>query len=440
MTASDWLEMHLQVEQAVLSACTIDPEMIHTIGDTLNPLDFEEPLHQVIWGTMLDLRQQGEPIGRVALVTRLVDVEPRMLSYIEAMEKLNPISYHGPYYASLVKENAIKRRLVDGTREISEMALADPDAARAKLRELEQSTQPAAPLEDSTDSWEVLMDHLVGGGESDPPVMTGLPPLDAVMGGMGRGDLVIVGARPSIGKTSLATTIAHHVCLRMERPVAFVSLEMLQARILEKLLCLETDIPYAELTSGHLEGHALDRAGQGMERLRAAPIAVLGAQGLTAQTLRASVKRSHERLPLALVVVDYLQLVKADGKLQNREQEIASITAELKALALELECPVMALSQLNREPEHSPGREPRMSELRESGSQEATADAVLLLWRPNGEDEERRDPVQKVKCAVAKNRLGQTGTVTLGFRGSHMQFCALDTHSNGWGARDGGRG
>jgi replicative DNA helicase len=428
---------NLEAEQAFLGSCLMETEMLGRMDSTLKAEDFYLPAHQVIFEAMCRLRADDKPTDMVLLCDELGDtglaaVDPNQgAAYIAALPGLVAVPWDGPYYADVVLNHSRLRMVVEmaeGLRQPGE----DADAAIARAEAIIDTAKRKRTVVDwehKDESLDRLLGRLSGPAtEEDSGLSSGIQPLDSLLKGLKRGDLILIGARPSVGKTSLLATIAHFIGLRSGEPVTVFSVEMLRDRIWEKLLAIELDWTWDKVT-----GHSFtDRERGDLEGavalLKAAPIDVVPAQEWTVEQIRSSMRKLAERRRPGLVAVDYLQLIEAEGKFESRVQIVATISKNLKRMALELECPVIVASQLNREQADRPDKEPRLEDLKESGAQEQDADVVILLHRPiKKEDKDKPLPdVIPTVAHVAKNRLGKQGKVKIGFRGAHHQFVALE--------------
>lgn len=418
-------------EQALLGAILVQPASMPAIAEIIEPGDFLHPAHQTIYGAMLTLLAQHVPPDFITLTVALGESMAAIggLSYLGGLSLNCPSSLHGLHYAGLVREASRKRLLLRAGESLANDLAGDVDTTLSTLRAVIADVERRGGTPDTEDpsaAWDALHARLTGPATDDAMgVPTGLAPLDGWLHGLKKGNLVIVGARPGVGKTSLATTITVHVALTLGRPVLFFTLEMLADEIREKLLSLATGIPWRELTGHGMTQQQQQWVTDSTDRLKAASLEVVGAREWTMSQIRAKAREMHQQQPQALIVVDYLQLIAPEGRRENRTQEVSAISASLKGLSLELECPVLCLSQLNRAPEQRAAAEPTMAELRESGAQEQDASVVLLLWPENQPDEEAR-AVTPVNLKIDKNRMGEHGIrLQLGFRGARMQFVAL---------------
>lgn len=425
---------NIEAEEAILGAILTNPVCFNKVADMLNSKSFYKPANKVIYEAIVDLFTKNQAIDIVTVSERLNEQDKLELvggrAYINDLA-LNVITTANiEYYAKIVQEKAIKRELINAGSEIVEMAY-DNTTTEATLDNAEKLIFNIAQQKTSTDlvsvkdlvltSYEQISyryehrDELTG-------VPTGFYDFDNMTSGLQKSDLVILAARPSMGKTALALNIAQNVALKAKKTVAIFSLEMSKEQLVQRMLCSEAEVDTQKLKTGNMQASDWEKLTTAMNHFADAPLYIDDRPGATVMEVRAKCRRlAMEEKDLGLVVIDYLQLMEASGK-EDRTQQISGISRGLKGLARELNVPVIALSQLSRAVESRPDKRPMMSDLRESGAIEQDADIIMFIYRDeyyNKEDTENRG---KAEVIVAKHRNGAVGSVDLLFQGSITKF------------------
>ena len=427
---------NVEMEQSILGAILQNNDAIVRLADTLQEEDFYHDAHKWLYRAMLDLFQENVPID-VLTVNEWLKKKDRLdtiggPAYLAELVELVPTAAHVDYHARVVREKSILRALIrTATNIVTDSYEADEDVAalldRAERAILEISQGKATSgfvdlqnvLKDSFRQLEALSARK----EPITGLPTGFSDLDRQTAGLQPSDLIVIAGRPSMGKTTLALNIAAHAGMRTGKPIAVFSLEMSKEQLALRMLCAEARVDSAKLRTGFLAGNdwsllttaAGDLSGQAHIYIDDTPMQ-------TALDIRAKARRLRsEQGDLALVIIDYLQLMQGRSRAENRQQEISDITRALKALARELHVPVVALSQLSRAVEQRRPPKPQLSDLRESGAIEQDADVVALLYRDEvyNEDSDERGVAE---VNVAKHRNGPTGTLRLAFRGEFTRF------------------
>jgi replicative DNA helicase len=428
----------LEAEQSVLGSILIDRDALIEVADFLKPEDFYRQAHARIYAVMIDLSERREPIDIVTVaeaLDRSGDLEGiGGRAYLGTLSNQTPTAVHAAQYARIVERKAVLRNLIGAAGKIAGIGYEDPaevteaiDRAEAELFSVSQRRVSAgfAPLKgllhEAYDRLDYLHEHR---GEING-IRTGFGDLDSLTTGLQKSDLVIVAARPSVGKTSLALNIAEFAAARDRKSVGIFSLEMSKEQLVLRLLSSVANIDSQRLRTGFLDEMDFTRIAPAMNTLSEAPIYIDDTPNISTMELRTKARRLQAEAGLDLVIVDYLQLMQATTTTRdaNRVQEVAEISRGLKALARELKIPVIALSQLSRQPEMRESKEPRLSDLRESGSIEQDADLVMFLWREKergGEDQSTDGEVIKLK--LAKHRNGPTGEIDLWFKKAQTRF------------------
>jgi replicative DNA helicase len=426
----------VEAEQSVLGSILIDDDAILRIGDFLKPADFYRQQHADIYEAMLALHGQREPIDLVTLADELQRrdrLEPvGGPAYLASLMNAVPTAVHAEQYGRIVERKAVLRNLIGAAGKIAAVGYEEAndaevaiDRAESILFEISQRRTDGGfealsiLLGQAYDRLEYLHEHrgqILG-------VPTGLSQLDALLGGFQPSDLIILAARPSVGKTSMALNVAQHAAVRERKKVAVFSLEMSKEQLAIRLLSAESGINPRPLQTGFVDETDWSKIATVMNDMATATMWIDDSPALSVMELRTKARRLEaEQHGLDLVIVDYLQLMQAStpSKDANRVQEVSEISRGLKQLARELKVPVVALSQLSRGVEQRGTAEPRLSDLRESGSIEQDADVVIFLYRDGEQNPDAE--VELVKAKVAKHRNGPIGEVPLQFRKANTRF------------------
>ncbi|AEV21191.1 Replicative DNA helicase [Geobacillus thermoleovorans CCB_US3_UF5] len=429
----------IEAEQAVLGAVFLDPTALTLASERLIPEDFYRAAHQKIFHAMLRVADKGEPVDLVTVTAELAALEQLEevggVSYLSELADSVPTAANVEYYARIVEEKSLLRRLIrtatsiaqDGyTREDEIDVLLDE--AERKIMEVSQRKHSGAfknikdVLVQTYDNIEML--HNRNGDITGIP--TGFTELDRMTSGFQRSDLIIVAARPSVGKTAFALNIAQNVATKTNENVAIFSLEMSAQQLVMRMLCAEGNINAQNLRTGKLTPEDWGKLTMAMGSLSNAGIYIDDTPSIRVSDIRAKCRRLKQESGLGMVVIDYLQLIQGSGRnRENRQQEVSEISRSLKALARELEVPVIALSQLSRSVEQRQDKRPMMSDLRESGSIEQDADIVAFLYRDDyyNKDSENKNIIEII---IAKQRNGPVGTVQLAFIKEYNKFVNLE--------------
>ena len=426
----------VEAEQSVLGSILIDPDGILKVGDFLKAGDFYRAQHSDIYEAMLALHGQREPIDLVTLGDELrrrdrLD-EVGGPAYLTTLMNSVPTAVHVEHYGRIVERKAVLRNLIGAAGRIAAVGYEEAndaevaiDRAESILFEISQRRTDggfeslATLLGQAYDRLEYLHEHrgqILG-------VPTGLSSLDALLGGLQPSDLIIIAARPSVGKTSMALNIAQHAAVHEAKRVAVFSLEMSKEQLALRLLSAETGINPRPLQTGFVDETDWSKIASVMNDMASAPMWVDDSPALSVMELRTKARRLEaEQRGMDLIIVDYLQLMQAAtvSRDANRVQEVSEISRGLKQLARELKVPVVALSQLSRGVEQRGSAEPRLSDLRESGSIEQDADVVIFLYRDGEQNPDAE--VELIKAKVAKHRNGPIGEVPLQFRKANTRF------------------
>ncbi len=428
----------LEAEQSVLGAVLIDRDAMIEIAEFLKPEDFYRQAHGRIYAVMLDLSERREPIDVVTVseaLERSGDLETiGGRAYLSTLTNQTPTAVHAAQYARIVERKSLLRNLIGAAGKIAGIGYEDPaevqeaiDRAESELFAVSQRRVGASfsPLKTLLHDAYDRLDYLHAHRGEISGIRTGFGDLDTLTTGLQKSDLVIVAARPSVGKTSLALNIAEHAAVTDRKSVGIFSLEMSKEQLVLRLLSSVANIDSQRLRTGFLEELDFARIAPAMNALSEAPIYIDDTPNITTMELRTKARRLQAEAGVDLIIVDYLQLMQSSttSRDANRVQEVSEISRGLKALARELKIPVIALSQLSRQPEMRESKEPRLSDLRESGSIEQDADLVMFLWREKerGSDDQVTDG-EVVKLKLSKHRNGPTGEIDLWFKKAQTRF------------------
>ena len=428
----------IEAEQSVLGAILIDRDAMIEIADFLKPEDFYRQAHGRIYAVMLDLSERREPIDIVTVseaLERTGDLEAvGGRSYLGTLSNSTPTAVHAGQYARIVERKSLLRNLIGAAGKIAGIGYEDPaeiqeaiDRAESELFAVSQRRIGAgfSPLKSLLHDAYDRLDYLHAHRGEISGVRTGFGDLDTLTTGLQKSDLVILAARPSVGKTSFALNIAEHAAVTDRKSVGIFSLEMSKEQLVLRLLSSVSNIDSQRLRTGFLEELDFARIAPAMNSLSEAPIFIDDTPNITTMELRTKARRLQAEVGVDLIIVDYLQLMQSSTTTRdaNRVQEVSEISRGLKALARELKVPVIALSQLSRQPEMRESKEPRLSDLRESGSIEQDADLVMFLWREKerGSDDQQTDG-EVVKLKLSKHRNGPTGEIDLWFKKAQTRF------------------
>ncbi|WP_194843487.1 replicative DNA helicase [Paenibacillus sp. FSL W8-1187] len=433
---------NLEAEQAVLGAVLLQAEALITAMEKVRPEDFYLSSHQLVFEAMIELGENNQPIDLVTLTAYLSDrsqlEEVGGVSYLAKLASVVPTAANVEHYAQIVEEKSMLRRLIRTATTIVSDGYGATDDIGLMLSEAEQRIMEIANRRSSSgfvSIRDVLMEvferveflYTNKGGSTGIP--SGFVDLDKMTSGFQRSDLIIVAARPSVGKTAFALNIAQNVGVRARETVAIFSLEMSAAQLVQRMVCAESNVDAGRMRTGFLEGDDWEKLTMAIGALSEAEIYIDDTPGITVSDIRAKCRRLKKERNLGMILIDYLQLIQGRGKAgENRQQEVSEISRTLKQIARELEVPVIALSQLSRGVEQRQDKRPMMSDLRESGSIEQDADIVAFLYRDDYYDKET-EKKNIIEIIIAKQRNGPVGTVELAFLKNFNKFVSLDrTH------------
>jgi len=434
----------LAAERAVLGAVLADNTLLANVAEVVHSDDFSSPQHGAIFAAMLKLDGTQRQVDHLTLSEELKIMGQLAAvggpAYLMALDQGVPMTHNAVQYATIVRDQALRRRLASVGREILEMASQETGDVEVILDESERKLFNLAEKRREGDLRAVselmeqtldLLDKMKASSSGVTGLSTGYVDLDMQLTGLHAGELIILAARPGIGKTSLAMNIAMHAALKEDKAVAIFSLEMPADQLLMRLLASSARVDMKKLRGGRLTANDEEKFQEMAGALYNAPIYIDDSGGLSPFDLRAKARRLKQKDPrLSLIVIDYLQLMHQKGKVESRQLEVSEISRALKQLAKELEVPVVALSQLNRKVEERKGGKPMLSDLRESGSIEQDADVVMFIHREDqdegggadGDEAAKSRTVIPVELIIAKQRNGPVGSIDLVFLSEFTRF------------------
>ena len=427
---------NIEAEQSVLGAILIEQSAIAKISDILQPEDFYREAHKLVYRSAMTLFERGEAIDFITVIDMLRREEALEraggISYITSLANGVPTAANIVFHAKIVQDKSLLRRMIHAATDIAAMGYAETEEVERVLDHAEQKIlevatrkigQDFAPIKEIIFSTLDKIDemHKAKGGITG--LSTGFTNLDKLTGGFQRSDLILIAARPSMGKTAFVLNVAQHMATRDKKSVAIFSLEMPREQLAMRMMCAEGLIDSQHFRTGAMSNDEWKNLVDAADRLSASPMFIDDTAGVNAVELRNKARRISKEHGLDCIIIDYLQLMDggAHSRIDNRQQQISDISRSLKALARELKVPVIALSQLSRGPESRTSRKPMLSDLRESGSLEQDADMVAFLYREdyyNPETEKKN----LTELIIAKNRNGPTETVELYFHKNFTRF------------------
>jgi len=429
---------NLEAEKCVLGSIFLDNNALLKVVDLLTPEDFYRSAHGAIYRTMLELFNHNEPIDLVTVHNALKDKDLLEqvggAAYLAELAHFVPTAANVVYYAHIVREKSILRRLIAVSTEIASRCYEAVEPVDDLLEEAERAifeiraqgdSKSFYPIKEIIKSAVLQIEHLHQRYEEITGVPTGFTEFDRLTAGLQPSDLIIVAGRPSMGKTALALNIAQYAAIEHKVPVAIFSLEMSKEQLATRMLCAEAKVDAQAVRTGRLSDAEWQRLTFAANRLSQAPIFVDDTPAITVLELRAKARRLMAEHGLGLVIVDYLQLMRSRERRERREQEISEISSSLKAMAKELNIPVVALSQLNRQVEARENKRPQLADLRESGAIEQDADVIVFIYRDEVYNKETPEK-GTAELIIGKQRNGPTGTMKLAFLAHYSCFANLD--------------
>ncbi len=431
---------NLEAEQSVLGALLIDRDAVVKIAEKLRPDDFYRGRHRLIYEAILSLYQRREPADVVTVADELRDRrqlrEAGGTAYLATLVNQVPTAAHIETYAQIVRENASRRRLISAAARLTEEAFSGTLPLDELLNKAEEEifaisqqhlTRDFVLIKETLAESFDRLEELHKKKKKLRGIPTGFRDIDNILAGLQDGNLVVLAARPSMGKTSLALNIAQYVTVHEKIPVGFFSLESSKEELVDRLLSSQADIDYWKITTGNLKEEDFKKLGEAFGVLGDAPLFIDDTPGMKISEMRTKARRLQLEHQVRLLIVDYLQLA-VSRNLENRVQEVSEISQGLKNIARELNCPVLALSQLSRAVETRGSNRPQLSDLRDSGSIEQDADVVMFLYRVEEikEKEEQTKVGDHLRLFIAKHRNGPTGEIDLIFRGNRTRFYGME--------------
>ena len=441
MAVEKLLPQNVEAEASVIGSLLIDPEAVVQVADFLRPEDFYREAHRTIFQAVLDLYETGGPADLITLTDELARRgkldEIGGASYVSSLANQVPTSRNVKRYAQIVERTAVLRRLINAAGQIAGVAYNEPDADDA-IGQAEQliadvsgrfSHSDFDHIRDTLREYIDKLDQLHEHRGSIVGVASGFSDLDKLTGGLQKSDLVILAARPSVGKTAMSLSLAHNASLRYGHGVAVFSLEMSKEQLVARLLSMDAQVDQQRLRTGYIDDDEWERISESVGRLSEANIYIDDTPGIPLVEMRSKARRLMMEHGFDLLIVDYLQLMQGSGGgrqgHENRVQEISEISRGLKGLARELNVPVLALSQLSRAVESRTDKKPQLSDLRESGSIEQDADVVMFIYRDEvyNPDTDRKNIADII---VAKHRNGPVGQISLYFQAAQTRYRDLE--------------
>ncbi len=427
---------NLEAEQAVLASAILSEDALSTVMEALNEDDFYISAHRAVFNAVNSLFSTGRPVDLVTVSGELGEKLDSIggISYLTKIMQGIYTTENLRHYIDIVRSKTLLRRLIEAGSTVVDMASKDEDEAEIILDRSEQlifeiSEKRGAKgffhIGEVVKSAMAILEELKRRSGKITGIATGFSGLDNYTAGLQNSDLIIMAARPGVGKTSLALNIIENAAIRGKSTAAIFSLEMSKEQLVNRVLSSEALVELAKLRVGDIGPEEMTRLAHALKDVVTAPIYIDDTPDITVSEIRAKCRRLKMEKGLGVVVIDYLQLMQGGRRDGNRATEVAEISRSLKIMAKELNVPVITLSQLNRAAE-SEKRRPKISDLRESGAIEQDADIVLLLYNPSADDGEGAEPSNIIECIVAKNRSGSTGTVKLAWRGEYTKFMDVD--------------
>ena len=421
-------------EQSALGGMLLSQEACAEVFESVKGSDFYAPKHELIFEAIATLFGKGEPIDVITVTDELMKqgnlVKAGSADYLHTLTSIVPTAANASFYAKIVQEKATLRRLVEVGTKIAQLGYANEGDVEALVNEAQERVYQVGGASVTEDyvglstSIEAAINEIESAqkrGGDMVGVPTGFIELDELTHGFHPGQLIIVAARPAVGKSTIALDFARHAAVKADKPTIFFSLEMGRAEIAMRLLSAESSIMLQNMRKGTIGDNEWARLAQVRGQINDAPLFIDDSPNLTLVEIRAKCRRLAQRVGLKMVVIDYIQLMTSGKKVESRQQEVSEFSRALKLLAKELQVPVIALSQLNRQAEQTKDKKPEISHLRESGSLEQDADVVILLHREGiGERDHRR--AGEADIILAKQRSGPTGAVTVAFQGQYSRF------------------
>jgi len=422
-------------EKSVLGAILLDKDALYEVLEILRPEDFYSEMHREIYSAVIELYRKGRPVDILTLSEELKKRKTLEMvggrAYIAMLSTFVPSTSNAGEYAKIISEKAVLRKLIQTASDIIDKGYQEKtdsaevlEYAERGIFEISQSRQKKdyAPIKDILWSNIAKIDEMSKLDGNITGLTTGFIDLDAKTSGLQKSDLIVLAARPSMGKTAFALNIAQQAAIKGKAKVLIFSLEMSQEQLGQRMLSMESKIEMQKLKTGCLERKDWDQIHIALDTLSKASIYIDDTPGITAMEMKNKCRRLKAEKGLDLIVIDYLQLMTYEGRAESRQQEITALSRFLKQLAREMDCPVLVLSQLSRAPEQRTDHRPILSDLRESGAIEQDADVVMFLYRDEYYNPETTDKPNICEVIIAKHRSGPTGSIELTWLGKYTRF------------------
>ncbi len=428
---------NLEAEQAVLGCMLLDTDVIPTVTELIRSSDFYRDDHREICEAIIDITEKAGPVD-IITVSEQLQLRGTLdavggLDYLAAITSAVPTTANARHYAKIVEEKSLLRKLIKAASEISATSYEASEEAAFVLDKAEKSifdilqkrsTQGFTHIKDVLLDTFIKLEELYNSKGFVTGIPTGFTDLDYKTSGLQNSDLILIAARPGMGKTAMALNIAQYAAVQKHVPVALFNLEMSKDQLVNRMLCSEVMVDSQKMRTGKLEDEDWNKIARALAPLSEAPVYIDDTPGISVMDIRAKCRRLKLEKNLGLVVIDYLQLMQGRGKTESRQQEVSEISRSLKILAKELNVPVITMSQLSRGPESRTDHRPMLSDLRESGAIEQDADIVMFIYRDDyyNPDTEKKNIAEVI---IAKHRNGSTGTVELRWFGEYTKFANL---------------
>ncbi len=428
----------LAAEQSVLGAMLMSKLAIDPAADILDGRDFYRPAHEMIFDTIVDLANRGEPADAITVAAELqrrgevgrIGGAP----YLHTLVASVPIASNVDFYADIVHEKAVLRRLVEVGQRIAQLGQAGQgevseivDRAQKEVLDVDGSKQGEDYNTVSSLMTATIdeIEEIQGRGTEMHGVPSGFPDLDRLTTGFRSGQMIVVAARPGVGKSTLGLDFCRAAAIRHQKPCAIFSLEMTGSEIAMRMLSAEAKVNVSQMRGGGMSQRDWDAIAKAMPRVQSAPMVIDDSPNMTMPEIRSKARRIKKQHGLEFMVIDYLQLMTSGKKVENRQVEVSEFSRQIKLLAKELEIPIVAISQLNRGSEQRTDKTPMLSDLRESGSIEQDADIVMLLNRPDASGAGESERPGEADIIIAKNRSGPVNRVAVSFQGHYSRFTPM---------------
>lgn len=432
------LPQSIEAEQSVIGSMIIDKNSIAKVMESLEEEDFYRDGHKAIYKAILEMFRNDMAVDLVTLLEYLKSTNMLEraggVTYITELSASVPTTANLSAYIKIVSDKSTLRKLIKASTTIIEESYNKQDKVESVVDIAEKkifniaenrTSKDFEPLSDVLERGFLQIEKLFNNKGEITGVGSGFTDLDSMTSGFQSGDMILIAARPSMGKTTFALNIAEHAALREHKSVVIFSLEMSKEQLAYKLLCSEANVDMLKLRTGALEDSDWENIARATGPLSKAKVYIDDTAGVTVMEMRSKCRRLKLECGIDLIVIDYLQLMSGGSGTDNRQQEVSEISRSIKALAKEMECPVIALSQLSRAPEQRADHRPMLSDLRESGSIEQDADLVMFLYRDEYYNKETEDK-NIGECIIAKQRNGPVGTVKMAWLGQYSKFGNLD--------------